>query len=148
MSKLIINLVFVIAITQLSQAATATDCNSDNLSMYEERICTSKKAGDSTDELKKKLKQLESLISKVYLSEKSASGEASSAEVLAALEVSQQAWAEFVQKECDYIYQRSRGGTGTGAVQAAYRCSTDNNIARIKVIEKEITQLENLLKSI
>ena len=144
MSKLIIKLVFVVAITQLSQTAVANDCNSDSLSMYEERICTSKKAGDSSEELKKKLQQLQSLISKVYLSEKSEAGEASSSEVLAAFKVSQQAWAEFVQKECDYIYQRSRGGTGTGAIQAAYRCSTDNNNARIKVIEKEIAELENL----
>ena len=144
MNKLIIKLVFVVAITQLSQTAIATDCNGDSLSMYEERICASEKAGDSSEELKEKLQQLQSLIFKVYLSEKSESGEASSSEVLAALKVSQQAWAKFVQKECDYIYQRSRGGTGTGAIQAAYRCSTDNNIARIKVIEKEIAELENL----
>jgi uncharacterized protein YecT (DUF1311 family) len=143
LSKLKFKLVFVVSIILLSQAAVATDCNSNNLSMYEERICTSEKGRDSFEELKKKLQQLQLLIAKVYESAKSESGEASSSEVLAALEVSQRAWSEFAQKECDYIYQRNRDGNGTGAVQAAYKCSTDHNIARIKVIEKEIAELEN-----
>ena len=81
-------LIFSSYLLSLSATSNEVNCNSDNLSFYEDRICEAKKAQSLEKELNKSLQEIKTLIPMAYQI-KPDNGEASSSELLLLLEKSQ-----------------------------------------------------------
>ena len=141
MYRVLIPTIFlIIASLQLN----AQDCDSIELSFFDMRICMADKAADLDKQLIKAISELKLIIPKAYLASPE-NNEATTMEVLNAINKSQASWSSMVSVDCDLSYNMARGGTGTGAPHAINRCLVLHYKFRLAQINERVKQIKEVL---
>ena len=141
MYRVFIPTIFLI-ITSLQ--INAQDCDSIELSFFEMRICMADKVAELDKQLANSLSELKLVIRKAYLASPE-NNEATTQDVLIALNKSQSSWSNMVSVDCDLSYHMARGGNGSGAPHALNRCLARHYKFRLAHINDRVKQIKDVL---
>jgi uncharacterized protein YecT (DUF1311 family) len=131
-------------ISLISWQLNAQDCDSIELSFFEMRTCVADEVAELDKQLSYALSELKLVIPKAY-SANPDNNEATSSEVLEALDKSQISWSKMATIDCDLSYNLARGGNGTGAPHALNQCFALHYKFRLAQINERVKQIKEVL---